>query len=159
MPKPSQRNAPPSGTSRRWCGRARRWSMATAIGCPCTSMEPHLPFSMCAIGRPWTTIKYRVSGSSLANVNQSAASAQNATVVNSLNQIYPNSQRDLYPVPSTTEQADTPQPVRFANVDQILAAARTSSQIPNAIQDITALLRERHHIRPGESDDFSIRDM
>ncbi len=108
---------------------------------------------------PWTTIKYRVSGSSLANVNQSAASAQNATVVNSLNQIYPNSQRDLYPVPSTTEQADTPQPVRFANVDQILAAARTSSQIPNAIQDITALLRERHHIRPGESDDFSIRDM
>jgi ABC-type antimicrobial peptide transport system permease subunit len=109
---------------------------------------------------PWTTIKYRVSGSSLANPNQSSTtSGQNASQVNTLNQIYPNSQQSLYPVPSSTQQADTPQPVRFANVDQIIAAARSSSQIPVAIQEITAVLREQHHIRPGESDDFSIRDM
>ena len=109
---------------------------------------------------PWTTIKYRVSGSSLANPNQSSAtSGQNASQVNTLNQIYPNSQQSLYPVPSSTQQADTPQPVRFANVDQIIAAARSSSQIPVAIQEIATVLREQHHIRPGESDDFSIRDM
>ncbi len=108
---------------------------------------------------PWTTIKYHVSGSSLANVNQSAASSQSASTVNTLNQIYPNSQQSLYPVPSSTQQADTPQPVRFANVDQILAAARSSKQIPVAVQEITTVLRERHRIRPGESDDFSIRDM
>ncbi len=108
---------------------------------------------------PWTTIKYRVSGSSLANVNQSAASTQSSTTVNSLNSIYPNNQQNLYPVPSATQQADTPQPVRFANVDQIIAAAGSSAQIPAAIQQITTVLRERHHIRPGEADDFTIRDM
>jgi len=108
---------------------------------------------------PWTTIKYRVTGSSLGNVNQSAASSLGAATVNSLNQIYPNSQQSLYPVPSATQQADTPQPVRFANVDQIIAAARSSAQIPIAIQQIATLLRERHRIRPGEPDDFNIRDM
>jgi ABC-type antimicrobial peptide transport system permease subunit len=107
---------------------------------------------------PWTTIKYRVSGSTLANVNQSAASGSSSTV-NTLNQLYPNSQQNLYPVPSNTQQADTPQPVRFANVDQIMSAAGSSAQIPAAIRQITTLLRERHRIRPGESDDFTIRDM
>src|SRR5262245_37282357 len=39
---------------------------------------------------PWTTIKYRVSGSTLANVNQSAAQATDTTQkINSLNQLYP----------------------------------------------------------------------
>jgi ABC-type antimicrobial peptide transport system permease subunit len=109
---------------------------------------------------PWTTIKYRVTGSSLSNPNQSSASfSQNASTVNTLNQLYPNSQNSLYPIPSTSEQADTPQPVRFVNVDQILVAARSSNQIPLAMQEITFLLRERHHIRPGEPDDFNIRDM
>jgi ABC-type antimicrobial peptide transport system permease subunit len=115
---------------------------------------------------PWTTIKYRVSGSSLGNVNQSA-SAQNqnqsqsgsGNQVNTLNQIYPNNQQNLYPIPSATQQADTPQPVRFANVDQIMAAASSSQQIPAAIQQMTAVLRERHHMRPGETEDFTIRDM
>jgi ABC-type antimicrobial peptide transport system permease subunit len=108
---------------------------------------------------PWTTIKYRVSGSSLANVNQSAAAGASSTAVNTLNQIYPNSQQSLYSVPSATQQADTPQPVRFANVDQIMAAAVSAAQIPAAIQQMTDLLRERHHIRAGEIEDFTIRDM
>jgi len=106
---------------------------------------------------PWTTIKYRVVGSSATTVNQSTAAA--STSVNTLSQIYPNTAPNLYPVPSDTEQADTPQPVRFTNVDQIIAAARSSKQIPTAIQQIRGLLRERHHLRPGDSDDFNIRDM
>jgi ABC-type antimicrobial peptide transport system permease subunit len=113
---------------------------------------------------PWTTIKYRVTGSSLANPNQSQnASAASGTTassqVNSLNQIYPGTTQGLYPAPSTTQQADTPLPVRFANVDQILVAAQSPKQIPAAIQQTTGLLRERHRIRLGEPDDFSIRDM
>ncbi len=109
---------------------------------------------------PWTTIKYRVSGSSLVNPNQSsAASGQNTSQINTLNQIYPGGQQSLYPIPSAIQQANTPQPVRFANVDQIIAAARSPGQIPDAIREITAVLRERHHIRHGEADDFSIRDM
>jgi ABC-type antimicrobial peptide transport system permease subunit len=108
---------------------------------------------------PWTTIKYRVTGSSLGNVNQSAASAQASSQVNTLDQIYPGGQSSLYPVPSATQQADTPQPVRFANVDEILVSARSAKAIPAAIQQLTAELRERHHIRPGQPEDFTIRDM
>jgi ABC-type antimicrobial peptide transport system permease subunit len=115
---------------------------------------------------PWTTIKYRVVGASVSNQNQSSTTSQSGTStdqtsaqVNTLNQIYPNTQQNLYPAPSTTQQADTPQPVRFVNVDQILVAVRAAEQIPAAMQQITDLLRERHHIRPGEPDDFTIRDM
>jgi ABC-type antimicrobial peptide transport system permease subunit len=49
--------------------------------------------------------------------------------------------------------------VRFINVDQILAAGRSAGEIPEALSQISAVLRERHRIRPGEPDDFSIRDM
>ena len=106
---------------------------------------------------PWTTIKYRVAGSSVTNVNQSAAET-GSTSVNTLSQIYPG-RESLYPKPSATQQADTPLPVRFTSVDEIIAAARSGSQIPAAIQQITTLLKERHRIRPGEPDDFTIRDL
>jgi len=108
---------------------------------------------------PWTTIKYRVTGSSAATVNQSAASSDTSQQANSLDQIYPSKQIELYPLPSSTQLADTPQPVRFTNVDQILVSARSAVQIPAAIQQMTDLLRERHRIRKGEADDFTVRDM
>jgi ABC-type antimicrobial peptide transport system permease subunit len=109
---------------------------------------------------PWTTIKYRVSGSSLQNVNQSAAAAANPTQqVNTLNQLYPGTQATLYPVPSPMQLADTPLPVRFTNVDQILTAATTSAEIPVATRQVTQVLHERHRIRAGQPDDFNIRDM
>jgi len=111
---------------------------------------------------PWTTIKYRVTGSSLANVNQSATSSSSSGAsdqVNSLNQIYPEAKVNLYPIPSATQQADTPLPVRFANVDQILTAARSTEEVANAIRQVSQLLRERHRIRTGEPDDFNVRDM
>jgi ABC-type antimicrobial peptide transport system permease subunit len=66
---------------------------------------------------------------------------------------------NLYPSFAATETADTPQPVRFANVDQIMIQAETTDEIPLAIEQITKLLHERHHIGDGEADDFSVRDM
>jgi ABC-type antimicrobial peptide transport system permease subunit len=116
---------------------------------------------------PWTTIKYRVTGSTLANVNQSSAgsgagagaSSGTGSAVNSLSQLYPNTQLNLYPVQSATQAADTPLPVRFTNVDQIMAAAEEGDEIPLAMRQISTLLRERHRIHPGETDDFNIRDM
>ena len=115
---------------------------------------------------PWTTIKYRVAGSTLANVNQSSSAATGTSsgsttgsAVNSLNNLYPNTQVKLYPEPSATQAANTPLPVRFTNIDQIMTAAETGEEIPLAIRQITALLRERHRLRPGEADDFNIRDM
>ncbi|MGD0786170.1 MAG: ABC transporter permease [Sedimentisphaerales bacterium] len=108
---------------------------------------------------PWTSIKYRVSGTSLGNVNQSSTASTSSTAVNSLNNLYPSSSLSLYPTQSTTQAADTPQPVRFANVDNILTSTAATENIPLAIKQVTAVLRERHHIRPDEPDDFSIRDM
>jgi ABC-type antimicrobial peptide transport system permease subunit len=108
---------------------------------------------------PWTTVKRRVSGSSLANVNQSARSSQNSSdQVNTLNNLYPG-QASLYPVPSAAQQANTPLPVRFVNIDQIMVASRSAEQMPAAMREITQLLHERHRIQPGEPDDFNLRDM
>lgn len=110
---------------------------------------------------PWTTIKYRVIGTTLADVNQSSTSSSSgtSTEVNSLNKLYPTTQLNLYPLPSATQAADTPQPVRFTNVDQILACTRSAQEIPLAIRQITDLLRERHRVRANDADDFSIRNM
>ena len=109
---------------------------------------------------PWTTIKYRVSGATLANVNQSTASrGDTSQQVNSLSQLYPAASNNLYPVPSPTQAADTPQPIRFANVDQILVRAASTDQIGLAMKQLTRLLHERHRIKPGQPDDFNIRDM
>jgi ABC-type antimicrobial peptide transport system permease subunit len=104
---------------------------------------------------PWTTIKYRVSGSSATVSNQSAETTTSSG--NYLNQLYPGSSK-LYPDVSS-QSSYGPQPVRFSNVDQILVATRTPEHIPVAMEQITILLRERHRIRAGESEDFMLRDM
>jgi ABC-type antimicrobial peptide transport system permease subunit len=112
---------------------------------------------------PWTSIKYRVAGSAMANVNQSAqataSSSDTSQKVNTLSQIYPSTKLNLYPEQSAIQQADTPLPVRFTNVDQIVAAAKSTREIPAAIEQITQILRERHRIKPGAPEDFNIRDM
>ena len=107
---------------------------------------------------PWTTIKYRVTGSSLTTANQSTSSGSSSSL-NTLSNVYPGGQPELFPERSAVQAANNPMPVRFANIDQILAAAWSSEEIPSAIRQITDVLRERHRIRPGEPEDFTIRDM
>jgi len=109
---------------------------------------------------PWTAIKFRVSGTSLGNVNQSSTATDSAsTNVNSLKNLYPSTQLNLYPTQSATQAADTPQPIRFINVDNILAMADSTENIPLAVKQITKLLRDRHNLKANEPDDFSVRDM
>jgi len=108
---------------------------------------------------PWTTIKYRVTGAALENTNQSAGSGDTAGSVNTLSNLYPGDSPSLYPERSAVQAADNPMPVRFANIDQIIAAARSTAEIAAAIEEITDVLRERHRIAAGEPEDFSVRDM
>jgi ABC-type antimicrobial peptide transport system permease subunit len=111
---------------------------------------------------PWTTIKYRVSAMGVTTTSQSAggsgSSESTTTEVNTLSNLYPGSTA-LYPTPSATQVVDTPQPVRSTNVETILVRAASAEEIPQAMDQITEVLRERHRIRPGELDDFNIRDM
>ena len=114
---------------------------------------------------PWTTIKFRVNAVSANAVpNANATQSQTpSTAINSLSNIYPTA-TPLYPSVSDVEAADTPQPIRFVTVDNILVKAASTDQIPECIREIKSLLRERHHIKtPSEDDDthddFNIRDM
>ena len=113
---------------------------------------------------PWTSIRARVSSTTLATVNQSSATGVNstlaaATAVNTLNQSYPGSQDSVYPTQNPLQAADYPQQTRFASIDQILVRAASTEEIPLAIRQITDLLHERHHIKPSQPDDFGVRDM
>ena len=119
---------------------------------------------------PWTTIKYRISGISAQTAIQSQSSAgagtstdQSQSAPNSLNNPFPSAAGSVgttvYPIVTAMQTADRPQPVRFTNVDQIVTKAASTQEIPNAIQQITQLLHERHRIKPGQPDDFNIRNM
>jgi putative ABC transport system permease protein len=50
-------------------------------------------------------------------------------------------------------------PANADAVNAILMQARSADQIDAAQEEVTALLRQRHHLRPGELDDFSIRNL
>ncbi|HSO72815.1 MAG TPA: ABC transporter permease, partial [Thermodesulfobacteriota bacterium] len=112
---------------------------------------------------PWTTLRYRITGSPLATVNQSALNTAKqsgiSSSINNLNQLYPNTKLNLYPVPSPLQEINSPLPVRFSNVSRILVAVRSAGDIPLAIQQITRLLRERHRIPAQGNDDFKILDL
>lgn len=104
---------------------------------------------------PWTTLKYRI----WAGPSSNTASAQpSAPAVNTLNKLYPGS-RALYPARSAIQAADLPQPVRMPSIGNIYVKAASTDAIPQAIEEVTALLRERHHLAEGASDDFSILNL
>ncbi len=110
---------------------------------------------------PWTTIKYRVSGNNTGGSSGGVTANSNTTTAaapKSLNDLYPGTAA-LYPQQSTTQLANNPQRIMFTNVDSMMAKAVSASAIPTAMNEITALLHERHHIRSDEPDDFTIRDM
>jgi ABC-type lipoprotein export system ATPase subunit/ABC-type antimicrobial peptide transport system permease subunit len=107
---------------------------------------------------PWTAVKYRVSAAVSNPMAVASTASATSTQVNTLDSLYDPQPAALYPAASVTDQADTPQPVRFANVDQILTKAVSTDQIHQAIEQITDLLHERHRL--GEKDDdFFLRDM
>lgn len=105
---------------------------------------------------PWTTIKYRLEGS--RESPQAAQSTLTSSTVNTLSDLYPNQQVSLYSQPSDTQIADLPQMTRFSDMNDIWVSVNSAKEIPTAIQQITGLLRDRHHTPDDQPDDFRIRD-
>ena len=107
---------------------------------------------------PWTAIKARVSGSSMSKGNVSSGSSAAASV-NTLSNVYPGSKVELYPPQSSVQANNSPMQVRFTSIDRISAAAVSAADIDLAMTQITELLRERHRIREGEPNDFTVRSL
>ena len=103
---------------------------------------------------PWTTMKFRVNGQSAAPAKapDAVASARTTHI------LYPVG-TPIYPAASATQLVNRPQPVGQTNIDMIQAKAADAAQVPVAIKQIAAVLRERHHLGEGDSDDFNILDM
>lgn len=107
---------------------------------------------------PWTTLKYRVSGSALGQVNQSA-SVGSLDGINSFGDPYPRSHLEFYPTLTTTQMTNTPRQTRMTTVDQICASSVSTEKMQMAVDQITATLNRTHQIRPGEAGDFNLRNM
>ena len=105
---------------------------------------------------PWTTVKYRISSTTSTAASQS--SSETSESVNSLNTLYPGT-TSMYLTRTATQQSDSPQPIRFTNIDMIIAKAVNEAKVDKAVEQITDLLRDRHRIKEGDEDDFQIRTM
>ena len=106
---------------------------------------------------PWTTIKYRVAAPS-GGAALPAAVADLSIPVDQAARRYPRGRSNLYPGASAVQAVDTPRLERFSNIDSILVRARSTDEIPLAMGQIEALLRERHRTSPGGRDDFTVKD-
>jgi len=108
---------------------------------------------------PWTTVKFRLNSSKLAIAElPAAAAAASLTQVNTLTKLYPRNQAQDFPQQSALQVADSPQLVRFADLDDIYVSVNSPEEIPQAINEITQLLRQRHRLRDDQPDDFGIRN-
>jgi ABC-type antimicrobial peptide transport system permease subunit len=110
---------------------------------------------------PWTTVKFRVAGSTggSANASSSSSSSSTADTVNTLSNLYPQSQVKLYPDKSASQTANNPLPVKFTTVDQILVTAQSAETVQPLMKEVAQLLRQRHRLGADEPNDFDVRDM
>ena len=115
---------------------------------------------------PWTTVKYRINSQGGNSAGQQAASsaaataaASTAATANLTTSLYPvaSGTTVLYPTLSAVEEADTPQIIRFSNVDQIICTAGSPGAVQRAVDEITALLHQRHHVGSHVENDFRVQ--
>jgi hypothetical protein len=106
---------------------------------------------------PWTTVKYRVSG--VRQTASPAAATSSARAVNTLSNLFPQQQVQLYPPRSVAQAMNTPVITRFNELNDIWVSVSSADEVPVAIQQITDLLRERHRLQDEQPDDFKFRDL
>jgi ABC-type antimicrobial peptide transport system permease subunit len=107
---------------------------------------------------PWTTVKYRLIGSRSATAPNVLPSSP-AGAVNSLKQLYPSQQLQIFPQPSVAQAANVLLMARFTDLDDIYLSVNSPEEVPQVIRQIKSLLRRRHRLADGAPDDFRIRDL
>lgn len=100
---------------------------------------------------PWTTVRARLKGAGQTSISSVGISSSDAA---STSDIYPGA-TSFYPPVS---DANLP-PVRFQNVDTIIATANTPEDVNMAEKDIISIIRKAHKLDVMVPDDFSIRKM
>lgn len=108
---------------------------------------------------PWSTIKSRVKSSGETNAAGSTTAPATAQSADSESALYPGAAGSLYPGADADSSGVSPRVIGPSIIDQIHITARSAGQVAGAIEEITALLRERHRIQPHDVEDFSVRDM
>jgi hypothetical protein len=102
---------------------------------------------------PWKTLKYKVTGQSVtANAVPAARWWRRAPTPAGP---WPD-RLNLYPPTPDGPSGDV---ARFTNFDMLYIKARSREDVQPAIQQVREVLRERHKLKPGQEDDFQIRDL
>ena len=102
---------------------------------------------------PWTTARLRLTG-----LKTGTATDTTSTAATSPSDLYPAEGGALYPEPVETMQDDTLLIPKFIHIDQILLTAVSPEQVNDAVDSVTALLRERHRLKPDQENDFRVRN-
>ncbi len=108
---------------------------------------------------PWKTMRSRLSRGGSSAMSSGGSSSTTTSSSTSRSAVYPENTTSRYPARDSVQAQNYPLPVRFNNIDQITVSATSAEQVPDAMAQITEVLRRRHHIAPGAPDDFFVRDM
>jgi hypothetical protein len=103
---------------------------------------------------PWKTLKYKVVGQSVTPNAVPAARWWRRRAASPAGP-WPNG-INLYPPTPDGRSGDV---ARFTNIDMLYIKARSREDVRAAIQQVREVLRERHKLKPGQEDDFQIRDL
>lgn len=103
---------------------------------------------------PWTSIRSRLQG-----LGGEVAATGSASTTFRRSDTYASSGIDYYASNSDTPYTNAPHPRRFNTIEYIMVEIAEPEHSAKSIEEITAVLRQRHHIAPGEPNDFEIRDM
>ena len=102
---------------------------------------------------PWTTARLRLTG-----LKSGSSSSTTSTAATSPGALYSGSGLALYPAPDSTLTTNTLLMPKFIHIDMIQLMAVSPSKVDSAIEELTLVLRERHRIKQGYTDDFQIRN-
>ncbi len=102
---------------------------------------------------PWTTARSRLTG-----LKTGSASDTRSTASSTPSALYSAEGVAFYPEPNENLEKDTLLIPKFVQVDRIMLGAASPDKVSAVEQEVTALLRERHKLKPGQENDFRIRN-